>query len=207
MPLRQDQTKEVLRLFQGGQSVEQIASGMHVAVSDVEPFMPTGELLIAYQRVREASVKRINMAQELSASKSLDDVYKSSVGRCGKAIIELSLSIKETQASLKADKSTLKELKYRLETYETELQISCTESTEKAYLGYCNELDEAALKLELAKKADVLKRQKAADAVARKQRAQRMAENALISAAVEAAKSIVSDSIDKRLIKEEKENG
>ena len=206
MPLRQDQTKEVLRLFQDGQSVDEIASGMHVAVADVEPFIPTGELLIAYQRVREA--KRDNdTALEVMNAKTIEhnDNFNAS-GQLYKAGVEVGMAIKDSLAETKKLKAVMKTVNTAHRKINDWLADYDGEAHATTYNVSSMALEDAEVELELAKKADVLKRQKAADAVSRKQRAERMAENALIAAAVEAAKSIVSDSIDKRLIKEEKEN-
>ena len=203
MPLRQDQTKEVLRLFQDGQSVDDIASGMHVAVADVQPFIPQGELLIAYQRVREAKLRLSEVTVQYDESNARDKAYLDDEDACAGAADELSVAIKESMAQTKALKATRKKIMDRLDAVITQIDASSTPALFIDCKERTDELAEFEDELELAKKADVLKRQKAADAVARKQRAARMSENALISAAVEAAKGVVSSAINKRLEREE----
>ena len=206
MPLRQDQTKEVLRLYRDGKSTDEIASGMHVAVSDVEPFIPTGELLIAYQRVREAKLRFESVDSEYKTSLENDDAYLNNETECEDAIAELSEAIKLSMAETKSLKATRKKVTDRLNAVQAMLNVSETESLLLQVSDRDDELAEFDEELESAKKVDVLKRQKAADAVSRRQRSERMAENALIAAAVEAASGVVAKSINARLEREEKEN-
>ena len=53
MPLRQSQIKEVLDLYADGLPAGAIAEKLRVSTSDVKPFIPTGDLLIAYQKVHK----------------------------------------------------------------------------------------------------------------------------------------------------------
>jgi len=203
MSLRSAQIKDLLRLYEDGLSVTDIAKSLHVATTDVEPFIPTGELLLAYQKVREAKLEVASTKTLLDNLNAADALYVRDGGLCSDAIDELNVAIKDSVAQTKVLRSTLKSVKARANTIAEALEVTPTGTVALTYDIKCDALIMAEEDLALAVKADALKRQKAADAVARKQKAEMLAEQALIAAAVGAAKGVVAKSIDDRLKREE----
>jgi len=206
MGLRPQQSAEVLELYLDGMSVPDIAQKLRVSERDVNMFIPKGDLNVAYQKVIDARHKAKAAKSSLEACGEADEALTLNMSQCAFAEGMLKDSIKASTAELKRLKASLKNVQDRTHAVDTALEMSTIKKLTTAYAKSEKALDKSENDLEICKIARTeadRKRQAKEQMILR---AERLAEEAIITAAITGAKEQVAKSITDRLEREENRN-
>lgn len=206
MGLRADQSKKVLELHLEGVSAEDISKQLGVSISDVQPFIPTGALAVSYQKVTAALLK-MNEAQAIAdAAEETDRQLAIDAKNCKAATEVMEEAILAAETELKSMRSVLKQVTQRGEEVEGLLDKSPARRKIAAHLKAKKEYDAQALKLDKEKADAAAAKKRAAKKAEMIAKAQKMAEQVVISAAIAGAQETVAKTIAAQLDKEERDN-
>lgn len=197
--------KQLQEMYLNGDTVPAISKALRVPEDEIYKFLPTGQLLLAYQSVITARRKLKYMQQETAIAVEHAQALRADNVRCSSALDATDASIKSHTLTLKNLRSAKKNLTAQLDEINklTAVMDEKSNTLLASIVDIEEELTDSTAEKEKVEIAAAKERDRILKEKAIQKEAEQMAQEAIIHAATKAAKGIIAESIAKQLERED----